>query len=199
MADPLSIASMGMSAVGAGINAFGAIQSGAAQSRMYQYQAGVAETNQKIALQNRDYALNVGETEAVRYGMGAAQRGAQLKTGMSVSGMDIGSGSKADVQSSQQIVSGMDLGQIGKNAARKAYNYEVEADQNAAQAGLYTRAASDAESAGGIKALGSLVSGAGSVADKWLQRDPAFGAPKVNQSNSNYSMSSPADPWAGWR
>ena len=199
MADPLSIASMGMSAVGAGINAFGAIQSGAAQSQMYQYQAGVAETNQKIALQNRDYALNAGETEAVRYGMGAAQRGAQIKTGMSTSGMDIGSGSKADVQSSQQIVSGMDLGQIRNNAARKAYGYEVEAAQDTAQAGLYTRAASDAESAGGIKAFGSLVSGAGSVADKWLQRDLAFGTPKVNQSNSNYSMSSPADPWAGLR
>ena len=199
MADPLSIASMGMSAVGSGINAFGAIQSGAAQSRMYQYQAGVAETNQKIALQNRDYALNVGETEAVRYGMGAAQRGAQLKTGMSASGMDIGSGSKADVQSSLKTVSGMDLGQIRNNAARKAYGYEVEAAQNTAQAGLYTRAASDAESAGGIKAFGSLVSGAGSVADKWLQRDYMFGSPKVNQSNSNYSMSSPSDPWAGWR
>ncbi len=175
MADPLSIASMGMSAVGAGINAFGAIQSGAAQSRMYQYQAGVAETNQKIALQNRDYALNVGETEAVRYGMGAADRAAKIKTGMSMSGMDIGSGSKADVQSSLKTVSGMDLEQTSKNAARKAYGYEVEAAQNTAQAGLYTRAASDAESAGGIKALGSLVSGAGSVADKWLQRDPAFG------------------------
>jgi len=180
LADPLSIASMGMSAVGAGINVFGAIQSGAAQSRMYQYQAGVAETNQKIALQNRDYALNAGETEAVRYGMGAAQRGAQIKTGMSASGMDIGSGSKADVQSSQQVVSGMDLGQIRNNAARKAYGYEVEAAQNTAQAGLYTRAASDAESAGGIKALGSLVSGAGSVADKWLQRDPAFGRTRSN-------------------
>jgi hypothetical protein len=147
---------------------------------MYQYQAGVAETNQKIALQNRDYALNAGETEAVRYGMGAAQRGAQIKTGMSASGMDIGSGSKADVQSSQQVVSGMDLGQIRNNAARKAYGYEVEAAQNTAQAGLYTRAASDAESAGGIKALGSLVSGAGSVADKWLQRDSAFGRTRSN-------------------
>ena len=190
---------MGMSAVGAGINAFGAIQSGAAQSQMYQYQAGVAETNQKIALQNRDYALNAGETEAVRYGMGAAQRGAQLKTGMSTSGMDIGSGSKAAAQSSQQTVFEMDLGQIRNNAARKAYGNEVEAAQDTAQAGLYTRAASDAESAGGIKALGSLVSGAGSVADKWLQRDYAFGSPGTNQTNSNYSMSSPADPWAGLR
>jgi len=199
LAGPLSIASMGMSAVSGAINAFGAIQSGAAQSRMYQYQAGVAETNQKIALQNRDYALNAGETEAVRYGMGAAQRGAQIKTGMSASGMDIGSGSKADVQSSQQVVSGMDLGQIRNNAARKAYGYEVEAAQDTAQAGLYTRAASDAESAGGIKALGSLVSGAGSVADKWLQRDYAFGRSRTNQTNSNYSMNSPADPWDGLR
>lgn len=175
MADPLTLIAAGASAGGSLISAFGAQKSGQAQSQMYQYQAGVAQLNKKIALQNRDYALATGETEAKRYGMGAAQRMGTIRAGIGASGIDIGSGSKAQVQDSQQAVSRMDLDQIRNNAARKAYGYTVEAQQDETQAGLYGMAASDAESAGKIKALGSLVSGAGSVADKWYQYKSNFG------------------------
>lgn len=171
MADPVSLGvmSIGASTGGSLLSAFGASKSGAAQSRAYQYQAGVAELNRKIALQNRDYALATGETEAQRYGMQASQRMGAIRAGIGASGIDIGSGSKAAVQESQQTVSKIDLDQIRNNAARKAYGFEVEASQDAAQTGLYTRAAADAAEAGQIKALGSLVSGAGSVASKWYQ------------------------------
>ena len=168
MADPATL-SMAASAGGSLISAFGANRAGQAQSQAYQYQAGVARLNQQIALQNRDYALGVGETEAKRYGMQATQRMGAIRAGIGASGIDIGSGSKAAVQDSQQLVTGIDLAQIRNNAARKAYGYSVEAQQDETQAGLYEMASSDAAEAGKIKALGSLVSGAGSVADKWYQ------------------------------
>jgi Tfp pilus assembly protein FimV len=151
---------------------------------MFGYQAGVANLNSQIALQNRDYALSTGETEAKRYGMQAAQRMGAIRAGIGASGIDIGSGSKADVQTSQQAVSRIDLDQIRNNAARKAYGFEVEATQDTAQANLYTKAASDAKSAGEIKALGSLISGAASVADKWYQGSSVFGQASQPKSSN---------------
>ena len=57
----------------------------------------------------------------------------------------------------------------------KAYGYTVEAAQDTAQAGLYQTAATDVKQASNIKAMGSLISGAGGVADKWLQYQSNFG------------------------
>lgn len=196
MADPLTLGSAGTGASGAGsiINAFGALQSGSSSSLMYGYQAGVARLNQQIALQNRDYALATGETEASRYGMKARQDLGNIRAAAGASGLDIGSGSKAMVQDSQQFVTGIDLAQIRNNAARKAYGYTVEADADSRQATMLDRASSDASKAGGIKALSSLISGTTSVADKWLQGTSTgvFGSnslPKVTPENSNYYVS----------
>jgi hypothetical protein len=187
VADPftLAVAGAGASAGGSLISAFGALKGADAQSQQYQYQAGVARLNKQIALQNRDYAYATGETTARDYGMKAAQRQGTIRAGMSGQGIDIGSGSKAAVQESQRAVSKMDLEQIRNNTARKAYGYEVEATNNEAQAGLYERAASDAQSSGKIKALGSLISGAGSVADKWYQGSQAFGAGKKSNGGGD--------------
>ena len=171
MADPFSLAAVGMmgSAAGSGIGAIGSLMKGQAGSQMYGYQAGIAQLNSKIALQNRDYAVTIGETEAQKYGMQARSRMGAIRAGEGASGIDIGSGSKAKVQEGQQTVTGIDLAQIRNNAARKAYGFSVEATQDTAQAGLYTAAGKDAMTAGEIGALGSMVSGTTSVADKWLQ------------------------------
>lgn len=169
MADPVSMVGMAASGAGSIIGAMGARQSGSAQAGMYNYQAGIAALNAKIAKQNRDYALGEGETQARDYGFGAAQRGGQITNRLAASGIDIGQGSAQDVRKSQQLVTNIDSAQIRTNAARKAYGYSVEATQDTAQAGMYRSAASNSEAGGGIRALGSLISGAGSVADKWLQ------------------------------
>jgi hypothetical protein len=171
MADPFSLAAIGMagSAAGSGIGAIGSLMKGQSQSQMYGYQAGIAELNAKIALQNKDYAFATGETEAQKYGAAARYRMGAIRSGEGASGIDIGSGSKAKVQEGQQTVTNIDMAQIRNNAARKAYGFEVEATQDTAQAALYTKAGSDAKTGGEIGALGSLVSGTTSVADKWLQ------------------------------
>lgn len=171
MADPITLGGLSMAASGGGslLSAFGALSGGQAQSQQYAYQAGMSQLKQKIDLQNRDYAYATGETQAQTYGMQARERLGAIKAGIGASGIDIGSGSKAAVQEGQQTVTGIDLTQIRNNAARKAYGFDVEASSDAAQANLYSAASKNALTAGGIKALGSLVSGTASVADKWLQ------------------------------
>jgi len=162
-------AAIGLAGAGSLISGASALFGGQAQAGMYGYQSQVAQYNRAIALQNADYALATGEIQARNYGMGAAQRMGAIRAGEGASGIDVGSGSKADVQTSQQVVSDIDLAQIRNNAARKAYGYQVEATGDEAQAELYQRAAKTATTAGDIKALGSLVGGSTSVADKWLQ------------------------------
>lgn len=158
-----------MAAAGSILSAFGAVSSANAQAGMYNYQAGVSQLNSQIALQNRDLSLAAGQTQEQQYGMQARARLGEIRAGAGASGIDVGSGSKAAVQTGQQVVTGIDQATIYNNAARKAYGYEVESATDVAQAGAYTAAATNAKAAGGINALASLVTGAGSVASKWTQ------------------------------
>ena len=78
MADPFSI---GIAAVGSLMSAGGSIMKGMAGSQMYGYQAGIAQLNQKIALQNRDYAYAKGESDAQDYGRQARHRMGAIRAG----------------------------------------------------------------------------------------------------------------------
>ena len=183
MASPLALGSIGATAAGAALDAKSMIaqadataQGYQSQSQMYMYQAGIAQLNERIALQNRDYALAAGETEAGMYGMKARQQGGAIKAGQAASGLDVNSGSAVDVQRSQKQVADMDMAQIRNNAARAAYGYAVESKNQKAQGAMYTaasrnstEAAALAKQSGAIDAKASLVSGASSVASKWLQ------------------------------
>lgn len=160
---------------GAGISAYGAYSGGQSQKAMYGYQAGIAQLKEKIDLQNRDYAISVGGTESELYGRHAAQRMGQIKADQGASGVDVNTGSAVQVQKGQQTATNIDMAQIRTNAARKAYGFEVEATQDKAQSDLYLRAGEDAERAGDIKAIGSLVSGVSGVSNKWLQYGANFG------------------------
>ncbi len=171
MADPVTLAGVSLagSAGGGILGAFGAQQSGAAARQMYQYQSGIAMMNRQINLQNADWAIASGESQAVNAGMKARAIGGQIRAAQGASGIDVGSGSSEDVRAGQKLVSDIDVSNIRTNAARVAYGFQTKAATDEAQANLYQMAGTNAEEAGRIKALGSLVSGAASVSDKWLQ------------------------------
>lgn len=171
MADPtvLASASIGSTAAGSILGAAGAKESGEAQGRMYDYQAGVAQLNKQIAEQNRDYAVQTGEREASIYGMKARQQAGAIRARQGGSGLSVNFGSAVDVQESQAEIAKLDLATIRRNAARTAYGYTVEATQDEAQSQIFKMAGANARRAGSINAAASLISGAGSVSSKWLQ------------------------------
>lgn len=171
MADPgtLAIAGMAGSAVGGLLGAFGSVYKGQAQANMYNYQAGIAQMNQQISLQNADYERNVGEVQAQESGMKTRAQVGQTEAAQAGSGLDVNRGSAAAVRSSEIEIGQQDENIIRANAARRAYGYEVEATQESAQAGLYRMAAETSQTSGDIGAATSLLSGGTSVADKWLQ------------------------------
>ena len=151
------------------IGASGASASGAAQQQMYNYQAGVALLNKQIAEQNAEYTRNVGELQATKYGLQAAQQLGRIKVAQAASGLDVNSGSAAQIRSSQEMLTRTDLTQIRSNAAKTAYNFEAQGAQYGAQATLDTMAGMNARSAGMVNAASSIIGAAGSISSEWLQ------------------------------
>jgi len=160
---------LGASLAGGLLSAFGANAAGQRQQDMYNYQAQVARINADIDRQNSSYALNKGEIEASQYGMKAAQQRGQIKVAQAASGLDVNSGSNADVQRSQGQLTRMDLTQIRSNAAKVAYDYRVKATMDENQASLDVMAGENAAKAGQINAMSSILGTVGSVSSKWMQ------------------------------
>lgn len=180
--DPVSIGVMGAVSLGSTLiggltKAQGQEQQAQAESEMYQYQSGVAQMNQKIALQNADYARYAGEVEAQQSGMQARFQIGQTRATQGASGLDVGSGSALRVQESEHTTAVENMGLIRSNAAKAAYGYEVEAVQAGAQSTLDQMAASKSLTAGKISAAGTLIGTAGSLASGWLgmQKAGVFG------------------------
>lgn len=166
MTDPLSL---GIAAAGSIVSAYGKYSEGQSKAGMYGYQAGIAQLNKQIALQNAEYALKTGETEARKSGMQTRFDVGRMRAAQGASNLDVNAGSGADVRESRQLVGRMDTDIIRENAGRRAYGFMTEAAGEEAKSKMYEAAGAGAKKAGMIGAFGSLISGAGSVASKWMQ------------------------------
>lgn len=170
MADPvtLSALSIASSAGGGVLSAFGAKAEGQANRQMYDYQAQVARINAQIDRQNAEWERTKGELEAQQYGMKAGQQFASIRGVQAASGLDVNSGSAADVQRSQRTITAMDNATIRANATKAAYNWDVKAVMDENQANVYNIAGANAEKAGNMKALSSIIGSVSSVSSKWM-------------------------------
>lgn len=169
MADPISLSALSLasSAGGGVLSAFGANAEGKSQKAMYGYQAQVARLNAAIDRQNAEWELAKGDREAVQYGMKAGQQFAAIRTQQAASGLDVNSGSAAAVQDSQRKIIQMDNEAIRENATKAAYNWNVKATMDENQANIYDYAGAQAEKAGKLKALSSIIGSVSSVSSKW--------------------------------
>lgn len=191
MADPVSLTaiSLGASAAGAGVSAFGSLMSGNAQSSAYTYQASLARMNEQIAKQNASYETASGEVQAQESGMKTRFQEGQTKVAQGASNLDVNSGTSSLVRTSEQEIGYQDQAIIRSNAARRAYGYNVEASQDEAQAQVDTMAAKNSKSAGVIGALSSVLGGAASVSSKWSSASTSG----VFGNNAGYYGGSPSN------
>lgn len=169
MADPISIAAMGVSAASGIVGAFGAAAKDDATSAMYNYKAGVAQANQVVAQQNADYAIQVGGVKAEQEGLKGGQVLGQQKAAAGASGFDANTGSNAIARVDQGKAIKESEGIIVNDAARKAYGYKVEGMNFSAEGQLDTASADYAQEQKGFDVASSLLGGATSVADKWAK------------------------------
>lgn len=173
MADPVSIGvmtvgSIAASALGGAMQAGGHRAMGQSEAAMYEYRAGIAEMNKKIAEQNADYERAAGGVQAQQVALKHRERIGLTKTAQGASGLDVNKGSQKLVRESQQGVAKHDQDMVRSNAARRAYAYEVEAVSEGHNANLARMGAQHARRGGNLKAMGSLIGTATGVADKWI-------------------------------
>ena len=144
---------------GAGLSAYGSIQSAQAQKASADYQAQVAAGNQQTALQNAHYASMSGEQQAaIQEQKTRAEVGAELAAQGS-SGVDINSPTASAVRTSKGMIGALDAQTIRSNAARQAYGYQTQSTDFANQASADIAKGQNAETAGYIDAGSSLLKG----------------------------------------
>ncbi len=173
MAGPMLGVSIGASVLGGITSAFGAASKGASDQAMFNYQAGVAQLNKRIALQNADYTREAGGTVAYQSGLKTAQTVAQQKVAQSASGIDVNTGSAATVRADTTKLGQLDQETIRQNYAKKAYGYEVEAATKEAESKADIVAGQQASKAASINIASSILGTVSSVSSKWLQGSQA--------------------------
>jgi len=196
MADPVTLGTIGLASSGASgaLRIFSSLMGGGAKADAYKYQSSMAWQNAAIAKQNQKYALDIGEQQAEKQGIAGAAQAGQVKAGQAASGVDVNTGSAKEVQTSQHLVSQMDLNTIREKAAKTAYDFSVQATNYENQAKGYSKAASNAKTEGVLGAVSSFIGTVGSVSSKWLQ-----GNQLGMWGNGGGSLSKPGpDPLTEW-
>ena len=127
-------ASLVMAAVGTAMSAAGQSQKAAADAGQANYLSQVARNNQIVAQRNAALATQQGEADAQKQQLKTASlEGAQRAALASQSG-DVDSGSPLDIVGDTARAGYTDTAAIRNNAANKAYNYEIQANDAAGAA-----------------------------------------------------------------
>jgi hypothetical protein len=146
--------------VGTGVSAIGAISSGNAQAAEANYQAQIARNDETIAYQNANYATAAGETKSYNEGLQQRAKAGAIASSIAAGGIDVNSGSAAQVRESQSELGLQDVETVRQQAALNAYGYRTQATNYQAQAQLDTAQAGYDTEAGWLNATGSLLGGA---------------------------------------
>ncbi len=167
MTDPISMITIGATIASGVVSAAGAVMQGNATNSATKYQAQVAQNNALIAQQNASYERQKGNVEAQTQDMRTkAMLGEQL-AGQGASGFDIESGSLTDVRKSTAMIGALDRQTTKNNAERRAYGDDVQATNFTADSQLKRLEGKNAQTAGTINGISSLLSSASSVGTKW--------------------------------
>jgi hypothetical protein len=126
------------------------------------YAEKVARNNAIAAEYQAQDAERRGQIEERQVRLRAAQLGGQQRSALAANGVQLGSGSALDVLSDTAMMGEADALTARHNAQMEAWGYR-------AQASNYRAEGAGARAAGTSNAVGSLLGGAGSVADKWYR------------------------------
>lgn len=192
ISEVLLIASLAATAAGGVTSAMGAKQSASAQANSAKYNAEIDTQNAAQALQNANFSIAAGEAQTGIQGQqNRAQMGA-IKSQEAASGVDINSGSAADVQQSAREIGQENALTIRSNAVKEAYGYGVQAQGFKEEAQLGTAQAGYAEQAGNIGVASSLLGATSNASTNYLRYLQAggFGSPS-GASGEDFSFQDP--------
>lgn len=185
--ETLAIASIAATVGSTGIQIMGQSQAAAASKASYEYQAAVQRNNQIIAQRQADDARARGAVEADKRRAQAQQLIGRQRAALAGNGVEVDTGSALDITSDTAAAGELDALTVRANAEREALGYETNASNFGAQAGLSDFQASNSDAT--LANIGTLLGGAGSVADKWYKYEgskPKTDAPPVGNYGATF-------------
>lgn len=159
-----------LSGLGAVFGAVSSISQGKAQSDAYSAQAKAAEQNAATASKQAEISAQAGAQEEQRVRNRTAQIAGQQKAGLSASGLDIATGSPLDILTETSTQGNIDALATRRNAAQQTWGYQAEQTNYQNQASSARASASNAQTAGYMGAVGSLLTGATKQQDMYSKR-----------------------------
>ena len=151
--------------IGAVGSAFGAYYSAKSAKNNLQFQAQMSEINARTAELGAKGALLRGERDVQASKLRTAQLKGAQRAATAANGFDLGDETSARILTSTDVMGEIDANTIKTNAAREAWGYRAQGSNSTAQAGLYKMQADNQNPL--MAGAGTLLSGAGSVADRW--------------------------------
>lgn len=161
MPQVIAVVGIASALAGTAVSMSGAKYQAEASANMYNYKAQVAE-------QNARYETTLGENKAQSEALKNRAQGGMIRAAQGAGNLNVNTGSAALVQQSEEKLGQFGEATVRSDAARRAYNFETESVMD-------TASAENAKTEGDYKMASSLLSGVGSVSDKWLQGNKAFG------------------------
>lgn len=162
-------AGLALTALSTAASAYGMYQQGQAAQDQANYQAKIMDRNAQIAGMNAADAERRGQIEEKQLRLRTANIISDARSGLSGSGVVVDTGSPLDIQTDTAAWGEYDVQTQRWNTAKEVWGIKNQAADYTAQSGLYRTAGANAASAGMTGAAGSLLSGAGTVADKWYK------------------------------
>ncbi len=132
---------------------------GAAQAS--EYNAKVADMNARLSERRARDALERGKLDEQQKRNENAQIMGRQKAAMAANGVDLAFGSPLDTLVDTATLGEIDALTIRRNAANEAYDHDVAAANGRADASLNRANAKNTRSAGNLRAMGMMLTGAG--------------------------------------
>lgn len=156
-----------MSLLGTGASAYGNYQAGQASKQAAEYNAKVMQNNAIYAGYQAQEARRQGEIEQTRIKEEAAKLKGQGRVAFGAGNVLLGSGSPQDWENDIDRAKAIDLDTSATNTNLAVWGYGEQAKGYQSQASLMRLEGGNAARSGVYSAGGSLLSGAGTVADRW--------------------------------
>lgn len=150
---------------GALTSAIGAYSSAQSQKSAMGYQAGIDDINAKQAELSAQQELYKGNAAVAQVTQRAGQIKSSQRASMAANGIDLGTGSAAEVLTSTDIMKEQDTNTLTANAVRAAWGYRTQAT-NFQNDALMKRAGADSIDPL-LSGATSLLGSAGSIANNW--------------------------------
>ena len=146
-----------------------ASQNADAQKQAADYNAQVANNNAITASQQRSTTLQQGELEAQNAMRKQASIIGDQRAQMSANGIDLTQGSAQDILASTKFLGGIDVNTIQSNAARQAWGYSIQGqnDRNSSVMETWKANSINPAAIGAMAAGTSILSSIGSAATSY--------------------------------